>query len=224
MKKFLSNLLIGAALLAGVSSPAEATEIVRDGTFQNGIGVGSNPSPWSDWTNAGIVRASAPDGLPGNYAAIPVGGDLFQRFSPLTNGDYQLTFFAKNESATLAALVVAVQQAGGTAYSTIHSLGLGKELYLPIQDGFGKYQIDFTVNDPSFSINELYFSNSYNFPEPLLFDSVNKPGTVVDIANVSLQRLTGAVPEPSIWFMLIAGFFFVGYSLRRHPRRAVSYS
>lgn len=80
-------LALAIALTASFGGPVSAaTSIILDGTFQDPIGTGSNLTPWSDWTNAGITRDVAPLGISGDYASLPVGADLFQRFSALANG------------------------------------------------------------------------------------------------------------------------------------------
>src|SRR5271156_4651704 len=79
-------------------SPA-AANIIQDPTFLNPIGTGLNLTPWSDWTDAGITRHAAPSGIPGNYASMPVGADLFQRFPGPGPGTYALTFYVRDEAS-----------------------------------------------------------------------------------------------------------------------------
>ena len=110
-----SSANLAAGILFGLVSisPAMASGIILDGTFQNPIDVG--PQPWIDYTGAGATTHSAPAGILGNYASLPVGTDLFQQFSPLPNGSYELSFLVRNESSRSAALVFAVQQGGGNS-------------------------------------------------------------------------------------------------------------
>ena len=66
MKREILTVIVALTLsLTGGGSRA-ATSVILDGTFQDPIGTGSNLTPWSDWTNAGITRAAAPAGIPGD--------------------------------------------------------------------------------------------------------------------------------------------------------------
>jgi len=215
--KHTTAALSAIALAAVFSSSAQASvSIIQDGTFQNHIGTGLNLTPWADWTNAGIHTQKAPKSIGGNAAVIPFGGDLFQRFSPLKNGKYLLSFYASNDSRNDAALVFSFQQAFGIPVATTFPLGLGQELHLTGSSGFQPYQMSFNINSKiPFPVNEFYFSNSYNYPEPIIADSINPRNTVIKIANVSLQQLSGGVPEPATWSLMILGFGAVGATMRR---------
>src|ERR1700674_1303382 len=95
----VASILLTVLGLAFTTSLAEASSIVLDGDFLDPIGTGDTLTPWSDWTNAGITRRQAPAGIPGDYASLPVGADLFQRFSSLPDGEYVLSFLVRNPSA-----------------------------------------------------------------------------------------------------------------------------
>jgi len=206
-------LAFGMALMTSFyGSEAHAvTSIIQDGTFQDSIGTGSNLTPWSDWTNAGITRVTAPTGIPGDYASLPVGADLFQRFSALPDGSYVLSFLVQNQSSTPAELVFAVQQALGTPVNIVFSLGTGEEILVPASSGFEHITLDFTIDNPPFTPNELTFSNSYDAPIAPITNSINPAGTILNIADVTLYPV---VPEPSTWAMMLLGFAalaFAGY-------------
>lgn len=213
-----SAVALGAIALATVfAGSAQATvSIIQDGTFQNHIGTGLNLTPWADWTSVGIYTQKAPVSIGGNAAAIPFGGDLFQRFSPLKNGKYLLSFYASNDSRNDAALVFSFQQAFGIPVATTFPLGLGQELHLSASSSFQPFQMSFNINSQiPFPVNEFYFSNSYNNPEPIISDSINPRNTVIKIANVSLQQITSGVPEPATWSLMILGFGAIGATMRR---------
>ncbi|MEO0032096.1 MAG: hypothetical protein RIS94_1854 [Pseudomonadota bacterium] len=143
-------------------------EILQDGNFVQPIG-----NVWNDC----------------NMALLPVGTDLFQRFSDLGNGTYRVTFMAANPSDNAAHLVFAVQQEYGISVNQLMSLGLAKEVVLPAHSGFVPVSLTFTVADPGFAVNELYFSNSYDRPESAIANSVNPAGTVIELAQVSLTSV-----------------------------------
>jgi hypothetical protein len=221
--------IVGSALAVALFSGtvACATEYLSDGTFQNSIGTGSNLTPWSDWTAAGITRATAPAGTPGNMAVLPIGADLFQRFAALAPGKYELSFEVRNASSATAKLPIAIQQALGTDFATLESYGTGEILTLSPSSTFQKIALGFSiVPGMSFVPNELTFSNSYDAPYGALSGTTNATGTVIDVANVSIESVDplshpGAVPEPATWAMMLVGVAGVGASLRgRRSRRA----
>ena len=181
------------------------TNIIQDGTFLLPIQVGTqNIQQWTDWTGAGITTQNpAPSGIPGDYATVPVGGDLFQDFTALTPGNYTLTFYVENQSPNEAKLVLAVQQFLGIPIGELFAAGTAEELSLPASmTSFVQEKFNFTItSSETFIPQELYFSNSYDNPIPPITDSINPPGTIIDIADVSL------IPTPSMWARGINGDF-----------------
>ena len=209
-----ASILLTILGLALTTSLAKASSIILDGDFLDPIGTGNNLTPWSDWTNAGITRHPALTGIPGNYASMPVGADLFQRFSSLPDGEYVLSFMVRNSSPNSAQLVFGVQKASGSPAEVVYADGLQKEIAVPASSPFSTETLTFYVTPTvTFPVNELTFSNSYDNPAGPWANSINPAGTVIDVADVSLT----AVPEPSTWAMMllgVAGLSFVG-CLRR---------
>lgn len=111
------------------------SNIIQDGTFLQPIQIGTqNIYQWTDWTGAGITTQNpAPTGVPGDYASIPVGGDLFQDFSALTPGTYTLSFYVENQSPWNTELVLAIQQYLGIPIGELFAAGTAEELTLPRQ-------------------------------------------------------------------------------------------
>lgn len=222
--RFMSVVLATLSVL--FSGAANANSIILDGTFQGGIAIGYSGSyAWNDWTNAGITTQSAAGyGLSGNYARLPNspngGSDLFQRFNALQNGEYTLSFSVLNQSQWSAELVLAVQQALGTAIPTVFAAGTAEELNLAPSSAFIPETLTFTINNPSFTPNELYFSNSYDAPVDQISNSINPSGTIIDIADVSLTAGPPSVtPLPSTWILLLSGIMGLGFVVHRAKKR-----
>ncbi len=55
---------------------------------------------------------------------------------------------------------------------------------------------------------------SYLSPVALYFDDPGNMGTIVDIQALG----TAAIPEPSLWSLLVAGFAFTGFAARQGRR------
>lgn len=204
----LRSALAAAITIALFSSAAHAAPIIADGTFLNPIGTGLTLNPWSDWTNIGITREAAPSPLPGNAAVLPKGADLFQRFVGPAPGLYRLSFWAKNASPNPAQLVTSVQNPFG-GWGWVDVLGI---LDFEANSAFVKFELDFQITHAAGTPSELYFSNSYNYPDPLwgLENSINPNGTIFKIADVSIAPVPPVVtpptpvPAPAIGTLLMA--------------------
>ncbi|MFD1612080.1 PEPxxWA-CTERM sorting domain-containing protein [Sphingomonas tabacisoli] len=208
-------LFLIAAALAGSASPASAApSLLQDGTFLQPIGTGPNLTPWSDWTSAGVTQSTAP-GIPGNYAILPKGADLFQRFTASTPGVYRLSFLVQNPMAWSAEMITDVQEPLGFGWHL-----LDKVLDLPANSGWIRESITFVFNKPAGTPSEFYFSNSYNYPDANrgFGNSINPSGTFLWVADVSLTR----VPEPATWAMMIGGLGLVGSAIRRRGMKLAS--
>lgn len=163
------------------------------------------------------LQGNPPTGIPGDYASMPVGADLFQRFSNLPDGEYVLSFLVRNSSADSAQLVFGVQQELGSPSEVVYADGLQKEITVPASGLFSTETLTFYVTPTvTFPVNELTFSNSYDSPIGPWADSINPAGTVIDVADVSLTAATAA-PEPSTWAMMLLGA--AGLSFARCLRR-----
>lgn len=228
-------LMLPMSALLSLSISAHAGSIVLDGDFLSSIGTGGNLTPWSDFTNAGVTRHSAPGGIQGNYASLPVGTDLYQQFSALPNGGYVVSFLVQNKSSNPAQLVFAVQQGGGTPIGTLFAAGTAEELSLPASSQFMSETLTFFIHNSSFTPDEFYFSNSFDAPISPIQNSINPAGTIINVADVTLCSFSSypcslapsnfadspitSVPEASTWAMMLVGFSTLGLSGYRRMRK-----
>ena len=219
MKKFL---MLAAATL--IAAPAfAATNLVVNGGFEAPITptgsfvqlFGGNSFPgWSVGGNDVIIINSAYSeaGLVFNpnsgVNSIDLTGagntgptNAITQSIATTAGRYQLSFFVGNASPT-----------GGNAGSYTQPSTANLSI------NGGAIQSFTNADDTPFAINWKPFTVSFYSATPVTLTFSN--GTVGDnmlgLDDVSLN----AVPEPSTWAMLIAGFGLVGASARR--RRAVT--
>ena len=92
-------------------------------------------------------------------------------------------------------MVFAVQQAGGIPITTLENDGLAEELSLQPSTGFIHETLNFTITaNEGFNANEVTFSNSYDAPTGPIVNSVNPPGTIINIADVTLTQLIAQPP------------------------------
>jgi hypothetical protein len=48
------------------------------------------------------------------------------------------------------------------------------------------------------------------------------PGSIQDVRQIRLDQVTGAVPEPGTWAMMLIGFGVVGAGMRRARRHSAT--
>ena len=191
MNRFASFATV-AGVVALTSSPAFANNnVLQDGTFQVPLG-----TYWQSWTGTSTPITTAPNGIPGNQIALTMGTDLFQQFSGPAPGNYTLTFNAANPSSNPADLVFAIQNPGGASPNS-GWYQLYQTVLAPNQS-WTQETYSFTFANPAGTPSEFYFSNSYDAPVAWLGlqNSVNAPGTVIDVANVNMSPTTTVTPPP----------------------------
>src|SRR5271165_7656081 len=92
------------------------------------------------------------------------------------------------QSSWAANLVFAVQQAIGTPITTLENDGLAEELSLSPSAGFIHETLNFTITaNLGFNANEVTFSNSYDAPTGPIANSVNPPGTIINLETANCR-------------------------------------
>jgi hypothetical protein len=236
------KLLSAVAAMMAISASAHATEFVTNGGFESSsfqsnsqFGAGFGGQGVTGWTGLGdnhlqfyyvggtqtsvsaanqfsdsgakfysTFNALSSNG--GNFVALDgdsqYRGTISQSISGLTVGQtYTLTFdwaaaqLINRSGATTEQLAVSL---GGDTQTTA---------IMPNSDGgFSGWQ----------NVTMKFVANSTN--ETLTFLSVGTPDGLPPIAALDGVSLTGGVPEPASWAMMITGFFGLGAMARR--RRA----
>lgn len=175
-----------AGVVAFSSLPVNAAELIVNGGFETGNFTG--------WTRSGALGntfVTAAAAATGNYGASfspNLVGSISQSFATVVGNAYSLHFDLAHNI--------------GTASAT-NSFGFDFN-GVPVQ-GFGNYQalpytsLTYTLVATS-AISELKFNFRDGRPTSFSFDNVS---------------LTGDVPEPAAWALMIAGFGFTGTAMRR---------
>jgi len=207
-----------------VGAADASTNILTDGQFFNPIGVGyCGTNNWCDWTGAGITTSPMTNVFLGNYASLPNspngGADLFQDFVGPAPGEYTLSFLVQNASPWASELVLAYQEIGGGGWYAYLDV-----LNLAASSAFILETLTVNLTEPAGTPSEFYFSNSYDsttccaaaYFYPELANSVNPPGTIINIADVSLTEVT---PLPAALPLFAAGLGMIGLIAKRKKRK-----
>ena len=209
--------LASAALLAGVATGASAVTVYSE-DFNAPAFVGGN-----------LLTNNFSDRFgPTNYVFLNnANGWTFNLGS---------TFLARTLDGSDGALLL--NESNGAASRLISGLTIGQQYslsFLLSGDNVpgGDYVLGGSIAGLSFSIGGTDGASgtnpgtllSYNFTATstshlLSFDESSQSAASPIIDNIVISTVSGAVPEPSSWAMLLAGFGMVGFAARR--RRAVA--
>lgn len=202
MHKLITIAAATAALALG--APAQAATVLSD-TFDSYL-LGTNvTSLGTTWTVAGpgdvdVIGDGYFDFLPNNGRYIDLGGSngalgTLRSVQTFAAGNYVLSFSLAGTQRV-------------AADTTLISLGdWSTSIALPTMAGFSTYSFSFATSGGKLSFGEI-LQSAPSFYTP---GQLANTGNLLD--NVVLS--TAAVPEPSTWALMIAGFAVVGFGLRR---------
>lgn len=209
MRKLITIAAATAALALG--APVQATTVLSDTFDSYALGT-SVTSLGTTWTVTGpgdvdVIGDGYFDFLPNNGRYIDLGGSngalgTLRSVQTFAAGNYVLSFSLAGTQRV-------------AADTTLISLGnWSTSIALPTMAGFSTYSFSFATNGGQLSFGEsLQSAPSFYTPGQLA-----NTGNLLD--NVVLS--TAAVPEPSTWALMIAGFAVVGFGLRRRVVSAVA--
>lgn len=180
--------MIAGAALA-IASPAAAQELVTNGGFETGTFAGFTQSG-----NTGFTGVAAGEGTAGSFGAFfgPIGsvGSITQSLATTAGQTYSISFDLQNDGGSPNFYEVLF---GGTSLFSATNVS-----------GFGY---------TNFSTNAVASGASTN-----LTFSFRQDPAFFRLDNVSVTAVTGAVPEPATWAMMLIGFGGIGLSLRRRRK------
>ena len=186
-----------AKAMAAVLALAGASANARAATFVNGQGVTINTTPLGKLTSAEQVRVGS--------------------------GLYRVEFRDALPSSLAFTDAVSAQSAAQALLDTVLRNFL---VYLPdtvpgLTNGCGALVTSCTVYIP-YQVSGSNLMAAYAINSAPLFGTdsagISATTTAVSASNTATFAtftLTGAVPEPSTWLLMIAGFGVVGFALRR---------
>ena len=182
----MNKLYLAAALLA-VSGPANAVNLVSNGSFETG-----SFSSWTQFGNTG-------------FTAVVVGP--FGGVSP-TDGTHQAAFGPVNSSGGISQTIATTP---GKAYAITYDLGNLGGTPNSFSGSFGGTTFESLLNAASFGYGTRTFNIVASGSSTVLSFAFQQNPFYHVLDNVGV----GFVPEPASWMMLIAGFGLVGAAMRR---------
>jgi hypothetical protein len=241
----MKKILIAAAASASLSSPALATELLINGNFETGtfagwssnVQAGSSGNRFIDTPGTSSPQsgfATAANGLGGNFYAVtdqsgPGAYSLTQGFT-LAAGTVAavLNFQMFNNNSTNVTQInpggldrllapnqhsrVDILSSGASAF-TNNPAEILANFYLGDDGSGANPYTSYTFDLLSYGLSG---GNSYQ----IRFGQVDNQGFFQQgVDNVSIDALSGAVPEPASWALMIAGFGLVGSAMRRRAHK-----
>jgi hypothetical protein len=198
--------IIAASLLAFAAAGASATELVTNGSFEDGgAGWGSTETvgfaPISAYINCCGIDGSGYPAANGVAAAFfgwgqQTGGTIFQDLTTVAGQTYTVNFsYGAISGSALQTMTVSASNGS----SLLGSLDVG---------AYGTTNQAALVSPYSFT----FVANSSS--THLLFSDTSATSINTD-ALVDRVSVTAAVPEPETYAMLLAGLGLVGFAARR---------
>ena len=222
----LSSVIAIAALAAIATSAHASTNLLTNGSFENGF---------TGWTLSGTTGDGYPESVItyNNSAPYPTGAfnesvpaDTFSTASPDAAGTHAAYFVSDeaNELLTQTVSLVAGRSytAGFDYYAPFNgSANNGDALLTGFINGVGSTMLNLGTVTPG-AWNEFTYAFTATASGPTQagfeFEAANVPSKDIVIDRAFI---TSAVPEPSSWIMMLGGIALMGAALRFGRKRGV---
>lgn len=172
---------------SAAGDPGTTSTIVLDGTTLSNAGFTLTGAGQFTGLSAGV--AAPPYGDTTEYYAVLGGHTGTMTFSPISNIDIDFGSLDNYNTITFFSGATQVGQFTGAQIAGLASIG-GQQFYPP-----ANLRAYFSTGNSAATFDKIVFTSGANSFE---FDNV----------------ATGAVPEPAVWFMMVAGFGLLGMALR----------
>jgi hypothetical protein len=182
----MNKLYLAAALLA-VSAPANAINLVNNGSFESG-----SFSGWTQFGNTGFTGV-----VVGTYGTL----------NP-TDGTHQAVFGPVGSAGGISQTIATTP---GKAYAITYDLGNLGGNPNAFSGSFGGTTFESLLNAAGFGYGPRTFNIVATGSSTVLSFGFRQDPSYFGLDNVGV----GFVPEPASWMMLIAGFGLVGAAMRR---------
>lgn len=212
MKKHIASAGIAFAATLLATSPAQAANLITNGSFENGNTGGAYSTEGAGSTNifGWTVDSGSVDYISSYWAAsdgarsIDIAGSaigsLSQSFATVAGNAYKVKFDLSSNPDLRGARDLLVSINGGAPITFTHPGSTGKDAA-----GMNWLNQSFTFLATGANTTLAFTTNG---------SAQNVYGPALDNVAVS------GVPEPAAWGMLLAGFAFVGGSMRRRRTSA----
>jgi PEP-CTERM motif len=186
----MKTMLFIAGVAVAFATPAAAQNIVTNGGFETG-----DFSGFTQFGNTGFAGVEAGSASEGARSAFfgPIGstGGISQTLATIAGQSYQISFDLQNDGGT------------PTSFEAL----------------FGSNQLFSLTNSAAFGYTTFSTTSTAVGASTALSFSFRQDPAFFSLDNISVTAVSGAVPEPATWAMMLLGFGMVGASMRRrHPR------
>lgn len=186
-----------AAPLLGLASPVLAATQVVDGSCS------SVASPAGCLFSGNIN--SNPDGNPNSFMRAEEAYNIYNNSHPSANPDIDLNILASSDDANFASFGSFAFNPGSTSAGTWDLTGFLVDFFaVKAGNQFVLYQLGTPSSTGSWNTDQL---GGKDLSHLVFFGAAG-----------------GAVPEPSVWAMMILGFGLIGAALRQQKKAAVRFA
>ena len=184
------RLLATLVIATGATAPAAAAQLIVNGGFESGDFTG-----WTRFGARGFTAVGSDNPFEGDFAAgfsPNAQGGILQIVETLAGARYKLSFWFAHEGGTATPINLLAISFGGVPVNSFSGFGLTPYTHVRYTlIGGGPKALAFTFRDAR--------------PTRFFLDAVS---------------LTGQVPEPASWAMLVTGFGLAGALARRRRSRS----